>query len=89
MKTTWQQLLDLCPELRSYEDDARSIAREARWNWYGRWLPTFYKLKRELHDVADRHGLDFQEVHRLAVDALLDVYDVARARERRRSKRSA
>ena len=89
MKTTWQQLLDLEPGLRQWQDDAHSIARHATWNWFPRWLPTFHKLKRELHDVADRHGLDFQEVHRLAVDALLDVYDVARARERRRSKRSA
>jgi hypothetical protein len=90
MKPTWQQLLDLEPGLRQWQDDARSIAREARWNWFPRWIGNFRDLRRVLHDVARRHGLDFQEVHRAAVDALLDVYDVARAREqRRRSKRSA
>ncbi len=88
--TTWQGLLDLEPSLRHWQDDARSIAHHAAWNWFPRWLPTYHKLKRELHDVADRHGLDFQEIHYAAVVALLDVYAVARAREeRRRSKLSA
>ncbi len=84
MKTTWQQLLDLEPGLRQWQDDARSIAREARWNWYGRWLPTFHKLKHELHDVADRHGLDFADVHRLAVAELVSIYETERRRQAKR-----
>jgi hypothetical protein len=70
--------------LRRFELDAASIARHAEWDWYPRWIPTYHKLTREMHHLAEMRGLDFQEIHRTAVAELLAVYDAARAREQRR-----
>ncbi len=72
------------PRLREYEADAKSISIHERWPWFPRWIPVFDGLRHDLRRVCAEHSIDFREAHRLAVGALLDVYDVARAREQRR-----
>jgi len=87
-RPTWAGLCDLCPALRSYEADAKSIAVHAKWDWYGRWIGSFDALRHDLRRVCAEHSIDFREAHRLAVGALLDTYTVARAREQRRRTKS-
>jgi hypothetical protein len=77
-------LLHLEPTLGHWEADARSIARNAEWSWYPRWLPHCAAFRRDLHQLAERHGLDFEEIHRAAVGALLDCYAIERPRRERR-----
>ncbi len=87
-RPTWAGLCDLCPELRSYEADARSIAREARWDWFGRWIGSFDALRHDLRRVCAEHAIDVREAHRLVVAELVEIYTVARAREQRRRTKS-
>jgi hypothetical protein len=85
--TTWHELLALAPQLRSYEVDARSIARNASWDWYPMWVGSFAALRIDLEHVCGQHGLAYAQVHRVAVIALTDCYNVARARARQQGRR--
>ena len=84
--TTWQELLDLEPGLRQWQDDARSIAVHAKWDWYERWIPAFRDLRRDLEAVAKEHSLDVQEVRSVALAALIDCYQIERARIERQER---
>ncbi len=81
---TFEKLLRLAPELSTWRDDARSIARHAKWDWFPRWLPGFRDLRRDVGDLARRHDLPFDEIHRLAVAELVSIYETERRRQQRR-----
>jgi hypothetical protein len=86
MTLTWSSLLQLEPDLRQWEVDAKSAARHARWNWYPKWIPAFQPLRMALLCVAERHGLDVGEVRAVAVAALVDVYEGERRRQQKRPR---
>ena len=79
---TWQALTAVAPRLESYVDDARAIARNARWDWYGRWIGGFEKLRGDLKRAAEWAGCDFHQAHRAAVDYLTGEYNRVRHAER-------
>jgi hypothetical protein len=84
---TWEQVCQFEPGLKEYQTDAREIAKNERWPWYARWIGGYHKLRQTLHDVADRHGLDYGEIRAVTVAALLDSYQTTRDRERRRREK--
>ncbi len=83
---TWAKLCQLEPRLRSYESDAKSIARQEHWPWYERWIPAFRDLRRDMDAVAEEYRLDVHEVRSVALAVLIDCYRIERARIERQER---
>ena len=80
---TFRDLTAACPALAGLADDAKSIAREERWEWYPRWIGGFDDFRRTVEEAAAALGLPFPVVKAVALTGLLDVY---RTEKRRRRK---
>lgn len=69
------------PSLRALADDARSIARNARWDWYSRWIHSWVYIKGVASEIAGKRRLRENAVRQCIVDHLLAVYRRERARK--------
>lgn len=86
---TWERLLEIAPELAEWEADARSIARNAKADFYTAWLPSFAPFRSAIDAAVRRHRLDRAAAFRVAVDHLTEVYRVQRGRALRKRRTAA
>ncbi len=72
---TWRDLAQIEPGLLALERNTRSIARNAEWDWYLKWIRHCNRLGMLVGPHAQRPGLRGHDAFATALHHLLEVYE--------------
>ncbi len=82
----FDRLCQASPALAELKRQAREAAQESLLDWYPDRVRRARDIRDESGAVAMAVGLSFPEVYKIVCAGLIDVYEVARARHRRKAK---
>ncbi len=77
-KFTFDEMVSRSPALATAAADARTIAANARSDWFPKWLPRSRVFQDTVYRAADELGLTVEAVHSVALAGLLREYSDAR-----------